>query len=337
MAELRTPSGSTLILTRTDVRESLDMAECIEAVERAFRLHGTGEAPAPAVASVHVPGGGFHVKAGVLPMGNRSYFVAKTNANFPRNPSRYGLPTIQGTLVVCDTDRGTPLALMDASEITSLRTAAATAVAAKYLSRNDATSLAIIGCGLQGECHVRALSLVRQIGRVALYDINADAARGLAGHTERDLGWTATVAASPSAAATGADIVVTCTTSTEFLLGPDDVAPGAFIAGVGVDWEQKRELHPELLRRSKVVVDVLAQCAAFGDLHHAIEAGAMRPDAVHAELGAIVAGRVPGRESETETIVFDSTGMALQDVAAASLVYGRALTLGRGTVVNFAQ
>jgi ornithine cyclodeaminase/alanine dehydrogenase-like protein (mu-crystallin family) len=337
MAELRTPSGSTLILTRTDVRESLDMAECIEAVERAFRLHGTGEAPAPAVASVHVPEGAFHVKAGVLPVGNRSYFVAKTNANFPRNPSRYGLPTIQGTLVVCDTDRGTPLVLMDSSEITALRTAAATAVAAKHLSRNDATRLAIIGCGLQGESHVRALSLVRQVASVALYDLNPDAARSLAGQVERDFSWKATVAASPAEAAARADIVVTCTTSTEFLLGADDVAAGAFVAGVGVDSERKRELHPELLRRSKVVVDVLAQCAAFGDLHHAIEASVMQPDAVYAELGAIVARRLPGRESETEVIVFDSTGMALQDVAAASLIYGRALTLGRGTIVNFAQ
>ena len=313
------------------------MAECIEAVERAFRLHGSGEAPAPAVASVHVPEGAFHVKAGVLPVGNRAYFVAKTNANFPRNPSRYGLPTIQGTLVVCDTERGTPLALMDSIEITALRTAAATAVAAKHLSRNDATRLAIIGCGLQGESHLRALSLVRQVASVALYDLNPDAARSLAGQAERDFDWKATVAASPAEAAAGADIVVTCTTSSEFLLGADDVAAGALVAGVGVDSERKRELHPELLRRSKVVVDVLAQCAAFGDLHHAIEAGIMTSGDTHAELGAVVAGSRPGRESSDEVIVFDSTGMALQDVAAAAVVYERARARQCGMAVHLSQ
>ena len=123
--------SGTLILTRRDVRETLDMRECIDAVERAFQLHGSGQATPPAVASVPVSGGGFHIKAGVLPFGERSYFVAKTNGNFPGNPERNGLPTVQGTLVVCDGERGIPLAVMDANEITALRTAAATAVAAK--------------------------------------------------------------------------------------------------------------------------------------------------------------------------------------------------------------
>ena len=139
-------SSGVLILTRGDVRELLDMRECIDAVERAFRLYGAGQVPAPAVASVQVPGGGFHVKAGVLPHGDRSYFVAKTNGNFPGNPARNGLPTVQGTLVVCNAELGSALALMDAIEITARRTAAATAVAAKFLARPEASKLAIIGC-----------------------------------------------------------------------------------------------------------------------------------------------------------------------------------------------
>jgi ornithine cyclodeaminase/alanine dehydrogenase-like protein (mu-crystallin family) len=310
------------------------MAECITAVERAFRLHGSGDAGSPAVASVHVDNGAFHVKAGVLPVGDRSYFVAKTNANFPGNPARHGLPTVQGTLVVCDADRGMPLALMDANEITALRTAAATAVAAKHLARPSAGSLAIIGCGLQGDQHCRALSLVRQVSKVTLYDVNTDAARALASRVERDLRVPVAIAVSPAEAARGADLCVTCTTSTEFVLAADDVAAGTFVAGVGVDSERKRELAPALLGRSKLVVDVLTQCATFGDLHHAIDAGSITPDDVHAELGAVVAGLRPGRESDDEVIVFDSTGMALQDVAAASLVLERALVAGRGTLIH---
>ncbi len=324
----------TLVLTRRDVRDSLDMGECIDAVERAFRLYGAGEVPTPAVASVHVPNGGFHVKAGALPLGDRSYFVAKTNANFPGNPARHGLPTVQGTLVVCDVERGTPLAVMDANEITALRTAAATAVAARHLARRDASALAIIGCGLQGAMHLQALSLVRPLTRLALYDIKPDAARALADRAaHRDI--QVTIASSPSEAVAGADMCVTCTTSTAFLLRGRDVSPGGFVAGVGVDWERKRELAPSLLEQAKLVTDVTAQCAAFGDLHHAIEAGTLTVDSVHAELGAIVAGRKRGRESNAELIVFDSTGMALQDVAAAALVYERARAAGRGRIIDF--
>ena len=310
------------------------MGKCIEAVERAFRLYGAGQASAPAVASVHTANGGFHMKAGILPVGEQLYFVSKTNGNFPGNPARNGLPTVQGTVVVCDAELGTPLAVMDSIEITALRTAAATAVAAKYLARPDASRLAIIGCGLQGEMHLQALPIVRPPSRIALYDVNADAAKSLADKASH-LRIPVTIASSPSEAAAGADLCVTCTTSTKFLLRARDVAPGSFVAGVGVDWERKRELAPSLLEQSKLVTDVTAQCAAFGDLHHAIGAGTLTVDSVHAELGAVVAGKKPGRESDAELIVFDSTGMALQDVAAAALVYERAREAGRGTLVDF--
>jgi alanine dehydrogenase len=332
---LRAKESDTLILTRRDVREMLDMRECIDAVERAFHLHGSGQATAPAVASVPVSGGGFHMKAGVLPFGDRLYFVAKTNGNFPGNPQRNGLPTVQGTLVVCDGDRGSPLAVMDANEITALRTAAATAVAAKHLARQGATKLAIIGCGLQGHMHVQAFSHVMTVTSLALFDTSPKSAEALAQLATDRLGFAAAIAASPGSAARGVDVCVTCTTSREFLLHAADVDRGAFVAGVGVDWEQKRELAPDLLSNSRVVVDVLGQCAAFGDLHHAIEAGVLTASDVHAELGEVVAGRKRGRESDDDLIVFDSTGMALQDVAAAALVYERAVAAGRGTRVTF--
>lgn len=330
-----TDDEGTLILTRSDVRRTLDLTACIDAVERAFRLHGSGQATPPAVASIHVPDGGFHVKAGVLGVGDASYFIAKTNANFPGNPLRHGLPTIQGTMVVCDADCGIPLALIDSVEITALRTAAATAVAVRHLARTDARTLAIIGCGLQGDRHARALSLVRQFDRVTCHDRDPEAARDLAERIMTELRLPATVAPSPAAAAREADVCVTCTTSATFLLGPGDVRAGTLVAGVGVDAERKRELDPHLLANSTVVVDVLSQCATFGDLHHAIEAGVMTAEDVHAELGAVVAGRCRGRSAADEVIVFDSTGMALQDVAAAALVYERALASGLGTRVDF--
>ena len=326
---------STLVLTGADVRRLLDLADCLEAVEQAFRKHGQGLASSPAVASVHVPGGAFHVKAGVLEAGGSSYFVSKTNANFPANRVAHDLPTIQGTLVVHDATSGAPLAVMDSIQITALRTAAATGVAARYLARHDSATVAIIGCGLQGERHARVLPLVRQITRAVLYDADVVAARRLASMIGTELRIAATVASSPAEAARAADICVTCTTSREFLLNALHVPAGAFVAGVGVDNEDKKELAPDLLARARVVVDVTGQCAAFGDLHHAIEAGVMTAADVHAELGSVVAGISRGRESDDDVIVFDSTGMALQDAAAAAVVFERALADGAGITVDF--
>jgi ornithine cyclodeaminase/alanine dehydrogenase-like protein (mu-crystallin family) len=237
--------------------------------------------------------------------------------------------------VVCDGERGIPLAVMDANEITALRTAAATAVAAKHLIRQDATKLAIVGCGLQGHMHVQALSHVMTVSALTLFDTSQSSAESLAQLATERLGIGVTIAAAPAAAARGADVCVTCTTSREFLLHAGDVERGTFVAGVGVDWEQKRELAPDLLKDSRIVVDVLSQCAAFGDLHHAIEAGVVQQSDVHAELGEVVAGQKSGRESDDDVIVFDSTGMALQDVAAAALVYERAVAAGRGMRVTF--
>jgi len=319
-----------LVLSRRDVAALLDLDTCIAAVERAFRLHGEGRAAAPAVASVPVPGGGFHVKAGALDLGAR-YFAAKTNANLPENPGRHGLPTIQGVIVLCDAERGTPLAVMDSMEITVLRTAAATAVAARYLARPDASVAAVVGCGAQGRAQLRALSRVRRLRRALVYDVRPEAARQTADTLGPELGIPVTVSPDIAGATGAADLIVTCTPSREFLLGPAAVRPGAFVAGVGVDAEHKRELEPALLAAGAVVVDVLDQCAAFGDLRHALAAGLMTRESVRAELGQVVAGRAPGRTGPDEIVIFDSTGMALQDVAAAAAVYERAVERNMGT------
>lgn len=322
---------TTLLLTAADIREALDLTACIDAVETAFRAHGCGTAPPPGVLGLHVHDGTFHLKAGLLD--NR--FAAKLNANFPRNRERHGLPTIQGVLLLLDTLTGGVLAIMDSGEITRLRTAAATAVAARYLARPDASTLAIVGCGVQGETHLRAISLVRQLRRVVLLDADPARAEALAGRSC----WPFDVSAAPLSdlprVARESDIVVTCTTAHAPILHAGDVAPGAFIAAVGADNPEKHEIDPVLLAAVTIVTDVTDQAATMGDLHHAIRAGLTR-DAVHAQLGEVVAGAKPGRRSADDIIVFDSTGMALQDVAAASLAWERAMATGSGTRIALA-
>lgn len=324
-----------LLLTAGDVARLLSMDECIGAVERAFRLYGEGAAAPPGVLGMHVPGGGFHIKAGVLNFG-RTYFAAKVNANFPGNPARFGLPTIQGLVVLCDAEKGSPLAVMDSREITSLRTAAATAVAAKYLARPASRTLTLCGCGSQGLAQVRALARVVRVKSVFTYDKDRVQAERLAKRLSEELGIAISSAVDLVSVTRKSDVIVTCTTSREPLLGADDVRPGTFIAAVGADNPEKQEIHPALMARSKIVADIVEQCAAMGDLHHALQAGAVAREDVHGELGEIVAGKKAGRELEEEIIIFDSTGMALQDVAAAAAVYEKAQMQRAGTWVRFA-
>ena len=328
------PEG-TLIIGGADVRKVLSMHDCLSAVEEAFKLLGSGRASRPAVSSVRAAEGGFHIKSALVAVGEAEYFVSKTNANYPTNPSRLGLPTIQGTIVVHSASNGVPLAVIDSIEITAMRTAAATAIAARHLARSDATTLAIIGCGTQGLQHLRALSLVRNLRSATLYDANESAARALASRVASEFGFPVHVSSSIGEGVKAADLIVTCTTSEEFLLHAADVRGGAFVAGVGVDAEHKRELSPDLLQQHTVVVDVLEQCAAFGDLHHAIERGVMTTADVYGELGSIVVGEKRGRSTPEETFVFDSTGMALQDATTAVMVLDRARAGGLGIEVHF--
>lgn len=327
-------TAGTVILTRRDVVDLLAMDECIDAVERAFRLYAEGHAIAPGVHGAHVDGGGFHVKTAGLPLGDRTYFAAKVNANFPGNRERFGLPTIQGVIALFDVENGYPLALLESGEITSVRTAAATAVAARHLSRADATVVTICGCGVQGRDQLRALVRVRPVRVVLAFDVDRARAAEYATVMARDLGVRVDVADDLHEAARRSDICVTCTTSRRAILRPDDVAPGTFVAAVGADNPEKQEIDPALLAQSVLVVDVLEQCATIGDLHHALVAGAMTRADVRAELGEVIAGQKTGRTSDDEIIVFDSTGTALQDVAAAALVYERAIVTGRGLQVE---
>lgn len=303
---------ATLLSTRADVEQDLTPQACSAAVEDAFRQHALGTVSAPGILSMHAAHGGFHVKAGFL----SGYFAAKINANFPANAD---LPTIQGAVILFDASNGRPLAIMDSISITALRTAAATAVAAKYLARQDCDTLLICGCGAQAASQLDALRHVRRARRILAYDRDRSRAAAFAKR------FNATAVEDVAAAARSSDIVVTCTTANRYFIEREMIRPGTFIAAVGADNESKQEIEPALLAHSKVVTDLTAQAACIGELHHAIDAGLMSMTDVHAELAEVIVGRKPGREAADEIIVFDSTGTGLQDVAAAIAVYQRAL------------
>jgi alanine dehydrogenase len=325
-------SHETLVLTRRDVQALLSVDDCRVAVENAFRLHAEGRSLAPGVLAVRAPEGGFHIKAAGLALG-RLYVAVKTNANFSNNPKQHGLPAIQGVLVLCDATDGRALAVMDSMEVTTRRTAAATAVAAQWLARRDASTVSICGCGIQGRAQLVALSRVLRLSRAYAFDADAAAARRYATEVGAELGIEITPVADHVAAVRSSDVCVTCTPARRAFLRREHVGPGTFVAAVGADSGDKQELDPALMAAAVVVVDVLEQCASIGDLHHAIAAGAMTRDSVHAELADVITGRKAGRRSDAEITIFDSTGTALQDVAAAAVVYERAVAAGVGRAV----
>ena len=332
--DLSAAKSETLLLSRADVERLLTADVCIAAVEDAFRQLAQGKAPPPGILGLHAEEGSFHVKAGLL-VADRPYFAAKINANFPQNGARHGLPTIQGAVILCDAVNGTPLAIMDSIAITALRTAAASAVAAKYLATENCETALICGCGGQAPAQLRALLRVRRPRLVLAYDQDAKKAAAFAAAASRELAIAVTPAPDLAQAVAASGIVITCTTARRYFITREMVRPGTFIAAVGADNENKQEIDPRLLADATVVTDLTEQACAIGDLHHAIVAGAMSRDAVHAELGEIVTGRKRGRASAQEIIVFDSTGTGLQDVAAAIAVYRQAVTEKAGSSLVF--
>ena len=310
-----------LILARHDIAALMTLPDWLAAIEEGFRAAADGRAEAPPPLHLHGEGGAFHAKGATLRL-DRLYAAVKLNGNFPTNREAHGLPTVQGAILLCDGATGALLAILDSIEVTLRRTAAATALAARYLARPDSGTILICGCGEQGAAQLEALSDVLPLRRVLAWDRNEARARAFVAGLG---GAEAAVAPDLADAARAADLVVTCTTAREPFLDADFVKPGTFVAAVGADSPGKSEIDPRLMARARVVADLLDQCVEMGDLRHALAAGAMRREDVRAELADLVAGAKPGRIAEDEIWLFDSTGTALQDVAAAVWIYRRAM------------
>lgn len=331
------PTPPALLLNRSDIAALLTLDDCIHVVESAFAAHARGQALAPGLLHTDADGGEFHLKAGGLrdPATGRTYFAAKINGGFFQNRARHDLPNIQGLIVLYDGANGVPLAVTESGLITMLRTGAATAVAAKHLARAGASTATICGVGTQGLVQLRALARVLPLRTVHAWSRDAARAQAFAAAMSRELGIDVRAASDLGAATRASEVIVTCTPARKWLLGRDHVAPGTLIAAVGADSPDKQEIEPALVAAAAVVPDLLEQSAHVGDLHHAIAAGLMTAGDIRAELGAIVAGLAPGRRNADEIVLFDSTGTALQDVAAAAAAYERAIATGRGTRFAF--
>lgn len=325
----------TLLLGQADIARTMALSDYIEAVEHAFRCLGAGQMAVPPVVHMPAPGGAFHVKSASY-LGDPFYVAVKVNGNFPDNLRKAGLPTIQGAIVLCDGRNGALLALIDSMEVTAMRTGAATAVAAKYLARDDSSVATVIGCGIQGRVQLLALNEVLPLGTVFAFDLDKKRRDAFVEQILVETGLEVVPVDTMADGTLASRVIVTCTSSRSPFLLPEHVAPGTFIAAVGADHVDKQELHPDLMARSKVVVDLVDQCAAIGELHHAMEASAMTRADVVAELSEVVTQTARPEFDLDDVIVFDSTGSAIQDVAAAGIIYERAKASGVGMWMEFA-
>ena len=325
----------TLVLGQADIARTMALSDYIDAVEQAFERLDGGRMSVPDVVHVAAPEGAFHIKSAGF-IGDPSYVAVKVNGNFPSNPRLTGLPTIQGAIVLCDGQDGALLAVIDSTEVTAMRTGAATAVAAKYLAQDDAQVATVIGCGIQGRVQLLSLLEVLPLKKVFAFDNDRNQVDEFVGQMTKETNIEIIAVDDFADATVVSQVIVTCTSSRAPFLGRNHVAPGTFIAAVGADNDDKQELEPGLLAHSRVVVDLVDQCAKIGELHHALEAGVMTRADIVAELGGIVAGTERPDFSDDDVIVFDSTGSAIQDVAAAGIIYERAKSSDLGLSVEFA-
>jgi ornithine cyclodeaminase len=323
-----------LILREEEIRALLDPAACIQAMEQAFAAYATGKAQLPPVINLEVPEhrGEVHIKTGHLSGG--PYYAVKIASGFYHNTA-LGLPSSSGMVLVFDSRTGAPAAfLLDNGFITDQRTAAAGALAAKYLARKKVNTVAVIGTGAQARYQIKLLPLVRGFRDVRVWGRSREKAEACLSDLRRARisGQPVfTLASSVEDAVRNADLVITVTASREPLVRADWLPPSVTVIAVGSDGPEKQELDAGVLARADhIVADSLPQCLRLGEIHHAVEQGAITKEKVSAELGEVAAGLKPGRTSEEELIVCDLTGVGVQDVAAASLLMERALAACAG-------
>jgi alanine dehydrogenase len=325
-----TTDSTALFLTSDDVADLATPAEYVDAVREGYRERGEGAPAEPRTTLFNDdPGGMLTGYLAILPetgaMGGYTYA-----AGFGAQDAHFALP-------IFDAESGAPLALLDGASMNPFKTGAVGAVGIDALARADATDLAVIGSGAQARGQVRAAVTVRDFDRVEVYSPTPEHRQAFAAELNEELDPTVAAVASSAAAVEGADVVVTATTASKPVFDGAVLEDGAHVTAMGQYHPEKRELDAETIARATYVPDLRARVTQdAGSFIAALEAGDIDEDHVHAELGEVVAGSAPGRESRDDVTVFDSGGTAIETVAAGKLLYDRAREAGLGEEIEFA-
>jgi alanine dehydrogenase len=320
----------TLLLGPEDVSTSADLPSVIDAIEGAFGAYARGDVQMPAKSYIDLPqhNGDFRSMPAYIDLTDHDGWEAagvKWVNSHPDNPNAHDLPTVMGTMIYSDPETALPLSILDGTVLTRLRTGAAAAVATRHLAREDATSLGLVGAGIQSHTQLEAIAEVRDIQTVVVADLDEDAIQEVI-----DLyGDTYDVRGGSIEEAAACDIVSTTTPVRDPIV--ESVGETTHVNAMGADAAGKQELADDILLNAKVVIDDHAQCTHSGEINVPYGTGTLTDEDIYAELGEVVAGEKSGRDPADGVTVFDSTGLAIQDVAAAHVVYEHAREQDIGT------
>jgi alanine dehydrogenase len=315
----------TLLLSKNDVKGLLSMSAVIEVVEQALKDYAMDIARMPHKVYLDTENGDFRA----MPASLSGAAGMKWVCAYPGNPAK-GLPNVMATIIYSDPATGYPLAIMDAMDITAYRTGATAAIASKYLARSDSATLGLIGAGQQAYSQLTAHAEVFRLKKIKVFDISPAAIQRFIKSFPQY-----TIEACSLREAAAADIVCTLTTAREPFLKRQWILPGTHINAVGADGPGKQEMEASILKEAMVVVDDLNQAVAGGEVNVPISRGLFKVEQIHATLGEIIIGKKQGRKDLNLITVFDSTGLAIEDIAVAKMIYEKARASGGYQSINF--
>ncbi|RUM22600.1 ornithine cyclodeaminase family protein [Rhizobium phaseoli] len=326
----------TLLLKKDEVSRLISVTEVIAAVEEAYKAFSSDQVEQPDYMGIDLPSprGEIDFKLGYY-KANEIISMKASSGGFIDNPTAHGVPNGMATIFLFDARSGALICVMDGSLILGLRTGASGAVSVKALARKNATTVASIGTGNQARMQIRSINEIMKIEEIHAWDSNPDTLFKYKTDIESELGIPVMMANSKKEAVEQADILVTTTRGKGSLVEAGWVRPGTHIVAIGTDQQGKQELDPEIFRNAKLVVDSMAQCTEKGETWHPLNKNIITKDDIHGEIGEILLGRKPGRESDDEITIFDSTGMAIQDNTTASKIYHNAVANNVGTFFQF--
>ncbi|MCS7117268.1 MAG: alanine dehydrogenase [Thaumarchaeota archaeon] len=324
-----------LLLKEEEVRSLLTMREAITAVEMAYREKGLARVQMPPKTYLYFDG--FDGDLRVMPSYIEAIGMAgvKLVNSHPLNPERYGLPTVMAIVALYDPKDGRPLALMGGTWLTAMRTGAGSGVATKYLARKGSNVVGIIGAGTQARTQLMAMvEVLNGLSEVRVYDRRVETARAFSEWASGELGISPRVCESPEDCVKGTDVLCTTTPSRAPIVMAEWVGPGTHINAIGADAPGKQELDPKILKRAAIFVDDLQQAVHSGEVNVPIRQGLLDVGEIKGEIGDVVAGKKAGRTDDGEVTVYDSTGLAILDLATGELIYRKALKEDVGTWIE---
>ncbi len=324
-----------LLLSEQEVAELLHMDEVIEVVELAFRESALGHAQMPPKIYLHYDRYNGDLRTMPAYLEQLDISAVKIVNVHPNNMKAHGLPTVMATILLVEPETGKLLAIMGGRNITAMRTGASGGIAAKYLAKKSSKVVAFVGCGVQARTQLDALLQVFPVlGKINMWDVKPAASQTFATETKsKHPNVESSVADDVESALSDADIIVTTTPSTKPIVQNEWVPFGAHLNCIGADAPGKEEIDPAVLRRAKLVVDNWEQASHSGEINVPVSDGMITKENLWAELGEVVAGTKPGRTTDNEITVFDSTGLAIQDAVTAELVHRKAIDQKKGRVI----